>query len=156
MLTGWGGCESVGAQECGWLSTSRRWPATSSAWSVLAWWRWRRRLKGWPRQYLRWRPHERAARRPPLVTVSHQRCNAKGLRRSSAPGAVTSRQPRPSSPARYLPQALISDRPFYEGINFGKHSSPWRQRLRLNRFGFIYGQVVVGLTQVLLAKLRSI
>ena len=39
--TGLGACGCEGAVGCGLPSTSRRWRATSSGWSMHAWWRWK-------------------------------------------------------------------------------------------------------------------
>ena len=58
------------------------WRATSSGWSMHAWWRWRTRLSGRSGRYLRSRPHEGAAPQLPPGALSHGRGTAKGSRLS--------------------------------------------------------------------------
>ena len=56
--------------------------ATSSGWSMNAWWRWRTRLSGRSGRYLRSRPHEGAAPQLPPGALSHGRGTATGSRLS--------------------------------------------------------------------------
>ena len=65
------GCE--GAVGCGLPSTSRRWRATSSGWSMHAWWRWRTRLSRRPGRYPRSQPREGPAPQLPSGALSHGR-----------------------------------------------------------------------------------
>ncbi len=60
----------------------KRWRATSSGWSMHAWWRWRTRLSGRSGRYLRSRPHEGAAPQLPPGALSHGRGTATGSRLS--------------------------------------------------------------------------